>query len=323
MWGFMAEQRNRLGFIFRPQGDEKDLGLTTRAALAMQGANGITAITPDTHPELKSLLDTVSGRADIPAPRAYVWHSVRPVANAVAISGKVPTVAFSEDILGLLSAEEVAAVAAHELGHVKNMGFSGKLNVLAGMGGGAAAWVATRPLKTAMHKQMAKDVMAGKMTSPAAQTMGFVKDMAIFTGAMAGAAVASRAEEYAADRYGAMLMGGDGVPLMSGLQKLGEFNEQHYRQTLLGKIMKPYQKLTSSHPEFDQRRQALGVSKEELAAYRGAHDAPQPQAAQQEQAAPAVEAPVAEAHAAESPNRGAWQQRVGEAAERGAPGQSR
>lgn len=316
MWGFMAEQRSRMGFIFRPQGDAKQLGLTTRAALAMQGAHSITAITPQTHPELKSLLDTVSERADIPAPRAYVWHSNRPVANAVAISGKTPTVAFSEDILGLLNTEEVAAVAAHELGHVKNMGFSGKLNVLAGIGGGAAAWVATRPLKNAMHQQLRKDVMAGKVSSPGAQGIGFVKDVAIFTGFMAGAAVASRSEEYAADRYGAMLMGGNGVPLMSGLQKLGEFNEQHYRPTVVSKILKPYNKLTSSHPEFDKRRAALGVSKEELTTYRAAQVPAQ--------AAPeAMPAPAENAVPAQSAPENAWQQRVGEASDRAPTSHSR
>lgn len=297
----------------------------TRAALARMGANGMTAITPNTHPDLHSMLSEVSERADMPTPKAYVWSCAKPMANAVAISSKVPTVAFSETIIDLLSNEELTAVAAHEMGHVKNMGHSGKLSITAGIGGGAAAWIATRPLKNAAHRAQANSLMKGSKNSALAQTMLFAKDFAVITGAMAGSALASRSEEYAADRYGAMMMEGDGVPLMSGLQKLEEYNGQNTKLSTLGKIMKPVNHLTRSHPEVTERQHALGVSNEDVAGYRAVQDA---EAYVGEASAPDGESKPepakakAEIKQAEAPENG-WQQRMEDAATREAASHSR
>jgi heat shock protein HtpX len=311
----MAQTRSRINFIFRPQGSEQELSLLTRAALAMQGANGLSVITPETHPELSDMLQQVSEKAKLPTPRAYVWHSSKPVANAVAMSGGTPTVAFSETITQLLSPQELTAVAAHELGHVRNMGASQNLGLLAGMGGMALAWLGTRPLAGIANRQRVKDiVMSGKHTSHAGNAMMLAKDFAVITGAMAGAALASRSEEYAADRYGAMLMQGDGAPLMSGLQKLMEHNEQNFRPSLVNRVMKPLGKLTASHPSFEQRRQALGVSHDDIAQYRATQQQ-LPLVSQQDVAPPA--------ETATNTPKTEWQQRVGQATERQNDGPAR
>lgn len=303
----MAQTRSKFSFVFKPQGCEQELNLLTRFALARQGANGMSVITPETHPELSTMLEQVSERAKLPTPRAYVWHSDKPVANAVAMAG--PRVAFSETITQILTPEELTAVAAHELGHVRNMGGSQNLGMLAGVGGMAAGWMATRPLKTLAHRLQAKDIMAGKTNSHSANALMLAKDFAIVTAAMAGAAMASRSEERAADRYGAMLMGGDGTPLISGLQKLVEHNEQNFRPSVLSRVLKPIGTLTRTHPSFEERRNALGVTQEEIAQYR----------ATQTTAAPVTEVPATQMAADE----GKWQQRVTESAERASSGPSR
>lgn len=306
----MAETRGRLGFIFRPQGVEKELSFMTRVGFARFGANGLSEITPQTLPELDAMLQTVSRNANIPTPRAFVWHSAKPVANAVAIAGKVPIVAFSETIIDLLNDQELAAVAAHELGHVRNIDHATKLALLSGVGGGATAWVATRPLK-AIENQLKRPPSNGT----AAFGVSFAKDFLIITGFLAGAALASRSEEYAADRYGAMLMQGDGTPLMSALQKLEEHNSQNFRPGFMSKVLNPFNKLTRSHPTFAQRHDALGVTREEVGAYRslteGNAAAVQAQMAG-ETAPPSY--PMAEAQRNASPTD--WQQRVGNAVER-------
>jgi heat shock protein HtpX len=255
----MAATRSRLNFVFSPQGEEKSVSFLTRVAMARMGVNGLSVITPQTNPELAGMLQEVSQRAGMAVPKSFVWHSAKPMANAVAISGDVPIVAFSESLLGLLNNEELTAVAAHELGHVKNMSHAGKLSVLAGAGGGVAAWVMTRPLK-----HIERNTRSGLV----ANTVSLAKDFLIITGAMAGAAHASRSEEYASDRYGAMLMQGDGTPLMSSLQKLESHNAKNLRPSTFGKIMEGYGKLMRSHPTLEQRSDALGVRMEDIVAYQ-------------------------------------------------------
>lgn len=271
-----GQQRNKRDFVFRPQGDEQSLGFWSRARFAMLGAHGVTAITPESHPQLASMLEQVSDKAGMPPPRAYIWHSRKPVANAVAMPAAKPTIAFSEKILELLDPQELAAVTGHELGHVKNMGHSGTLFWLAAFGGLAIGETIGRPLQRAIR---------GKMQDGNRNPLLGVADLTVMTGrflspAIAGA-VAGRSEEYAADRFGAYMMEGDGVPLLSGLQKLGEYNQQNFRPTLVGKILKPVIHLTRSHPKFEQRREALGITPQAINDYRAAQE-PQPEAVPQQ-----------------------------------------
>lgn len=315
----MTQARSRTSFVFRPQGDEQHLTFGARVRFAMLGANGVTEITPDSHHGLHHMLEQVSERAGMHMPKAYIWHSKKPVANAVAMPTHEPTIAFSEKITELLEPEELAAVAGHELGHVKNMSHSGKLFWLSALGGLALGEFFGRPLQRKIRDQMA--------TGNRNPLLG-IANVAVMTGRIfapaIGGAVASRSEEYAADRHGAMTMEGDAVPLLSGLQKLGEYNHAHFRPTLLGKIIAPIAHLTRAHPEFEQRRNALGVSGQQIEEYRTGQQhgdaARTPAVPEQEAQTPAA------AHAANLTPRetgAGWAARTGEAAERGQQQHSR
>lgn len=71
-------------------------------------------------PELYQIVETLSRQANIPTPQLYIVPT--PAANAFA-TGRDPehaAVAVTEGILNLLPADELEAVIAHELTHVRN-----------------------------------------------------------------------------------------------------------------------------------------------------------------------------------------------------------
>ena len=72
------------------------------------------------YPELHAMVGRLAGEADIPKPRVAIVQT--PVPNAFA-TGRSPShavVAVTDSILRLLSPNELEAVLAHELSHVKN-----------------------------------------------------------------------------------------------------------------------------------------------------------------------------------------------------------
>lgn len=318
----MSEQRSKTNFMFKPQGAEKDLSFFARARFAMLGANGLTEITPESHSELYAVLGAVSEKSGMQTPKAYIWHSKKTVANAVAMPFDKPTIAFSEKITELLNPQELAAVAGHELGHVKNMGHSGKVFWLSAFGGMAIGDLIGRPIQKQLRNQMAAGnpnpllgvantaVMAGRLLAP-----------------VAAGAVATRSEEYAADRHGAYTMNGDAVPLLSGLQKLSEYHEENFRPTVMGRILSPLSGLLSSHPEFQQRRSALGVTQQEIADYRASHGNELPIEPEQATEKPQEKSHVQAVQNGRAPQQteknGNWQSRVGEAGEREGPSAAR
>lgn len=71
-------------------------------------------------PEFVGLVEELSRRAGLPMPKVYVIDSPHPNAFATGRNPQHAAVAATTGLLDLLSHEEVAAVMAHELGHVRN-----------------------------------------------------------------------------------------------------------------------------------------------------------------------------------------------------------
>ncbi|MBM3618222.1 MAG: hypothetical protein FJX23_06705 [Alphaproteobacteria bacterium] len=259
----MSENRSRLNMVFKPEGAEQELSGMTRLRFAMLGANRITAITPETQPELHGLLQNVCENTGIAPPKAYVWESKKPLANAVAVPAAQPTIAFSKDLTQILNPTELSAVAAHELGHVKNMGQASKLFWLSAIGGATLAHLGAKPFLKRMEVARA----LGAPATPLNITASAALEAAQWIAPVAAGAVASRAEELAADRNAAVAMKGDAVPLLSALEKLGEFNGGGKNGP-----KNPLRRLVSTHPTYEQRREALGVKTEDVTAYRAEHD---------------------------------------------------
>lgn len=81
---------------------------------------GSRVVEPDEAPELHRMIDKLCTDAGIPKPRVAIMQS--PIPNAFA-TGRSPThavVAVTDSITRLLSKEELEAVLAHELSHIKN-----------------------------------------------------------------------------------------------------------------------------------------------------------------------------------------------------------
>lgn len=71
-------------------------------------------------PELHSIVDRLAANAGIPKPAVYIIPTSTPNAFATGRNPKHAAVAATEGILGILSADELEGVLAHELAHVKN-----------------------------------------------------------------------------------------------------------------------------------------------------------------------------------------------------------
>ena len=75
-------------------------------------------VTPEQAPELHGMIDRLCALADMPKPRVGVADTRVPNAFATGRSPERSVVCVTTGILGMLSAEELEAVLAHELSHV-------------------------------------------------------------------------------------------------------------------------------------------------------------------------------------------------------------
>ncbi len=77
-------------------------------------------IEKDEYPELHSIVEKLCKEADLPLPKIAIMQSPVPNAFATGRSPKHAVVACTDSILRLLNKDELEAVLAHELSHVKN-----------------------------------------------------------------------------------------------------------------------------------------------------------------------------------------------------------
>jgi heat shock protein HtpX len=71
-------------------------------------------------PQLHDIVSALAARGGLPTPRIYLIDSPHPNAFATGRNPENAAVAATTGLLGILSRDEVAAVMAHELAHVKN-----------------------------------------------------------------------------------------------------------------------------------------------------------------------------------------------------------
>lgn len=77
-------------------------------------------ITPEQNPRLHRIITTLARKAELPEPAMYIIREHTPNAFATGRDPEHAAVAITEGLLQLLSDEEVEAVMAHELSHVKH-----------------------------------------------------------------------------------------------------------------------------------------------------------------------------------------------------------
>jgi heat shock protein HtpX len=88
-----------------------------KIVLSMHGAKQVDAASC---PQLFGIVSTLAARGRLPTPKVYLIDSPHPNAFATGRNPQNAAVAATTGLLAILDREEVAAVMAHELAHVKN-----------------------------------------------------------------------------------------------------------------------------------------------------------------------------------------------------------
>lgn len=84
------------------------------------GATGAHTLAPGSAPQLEAMVAKVAAQAGVPTPAIALVPSPEMNAFATGLSPQKATVGFTEGIVRNLSADELEAVTAHEMGHVLN-----------------------------------------------------------------------------------------------------------------------------------------------------------------------------------------------------------
>lgn len=179
-----------------------------RIVLSMYGAQPVTAAQA---PELYGIVAELAARAKLPMPRVYILPQPAPNAFATGRDPAHAAVAVTEGLLRMMPPDEVRAVLAHELGHVRNRdtliaaiaaSMAGAISLLADvarwsffLGGGRGDEEDSNPFAS----------LVALLVAPFA--------------AMLIQLAVSRSREYAADAWAAELIG-DGEPLARALRRL-------------------------------------------------------------------------------------------------------
>ena len=83
-------------------------------------STGARVIADDEYPELHRMIEKLCKDADLPLPKVAIMNSPVPNAFATGRSPRHAVVACTDSIMRLLTRDELEAVLAHELAHVKN-----------------------------------------------------------------------------------------------------------------------------------------------------------------------------------------------------------
>jgi heat shock protein HtpX len=83
-------------------------------------STGARILAEDEYPELHRTVEKLCKEADLPLPKIAIMQSTVPNAFATGRSPKHAVVACTDSIIRLLNKDELEAVLAHELAHVKN-----------------------------------------------------------------------------------------------------------------------------------------------------------------------------------------------------------
>jgi heat shock protein HtpX len=173
-----------------------------KIVLSMHGAREVDAASA---PEFHGLVAELARNAGLPMPKVYIVDTPNPNAFATGRNPENAAVAATTGLLGMLSHDEVAAVMAHELGHVRNR--DTLVMTMVATIAGAISMIANFGLFFG-HNRGGSHPIAGILAVMVAPFAAMIVQMAI-----------SRTREFGADRAGAEICG-DPRALASALQKI-------------------------------------------------------------------------------------------------------
>ncbi len=176
---------------------------------------GATPVDETTAPEFYSMIAQLAKNAELPMPRVYIMQSAQPNAFATGRNPEHAAVCASTGLLDMLEREEVAAVMAHELAHVKS--YDTLTMTVAAVIGGAISMLAQYMQFSMLFGGMRRDNNGG---GGVLQMVAMVAAMLLapFAAMLVQMAV-SRSREYQADRLGAQICGNP-LWLASALKKI-------------------------------------------------------------------------------------------------------
>lgn len=159
--------------------------------------------------ELYQMVEDLARRAQIPMPRVYIIENPQPNAFATGRNPENAAVAFNTGLINMMTRDELAGVAAHELAHIKNrdtltMTITATLAGAIGMLGNFAMLFGGGRDKNGNMR----NPIIGIIIMIAAPIVASIVQMAI-----------SRTREYSADKMGAEISGNP-MALASALAKL-------------------------------------------------------------------------------------------------------
>lgn len=213
-------------------------------------------------PELYDMVRRLANAAQIPMPRVYIVPEETPNAFATGRNPKHAAVAVTEGILQLLDRDELYAVLAHEIGHIKNR--DTLIMTVAGALAGAISFLADMAFWSMLFGGSSDDEEGG---NPIVGLLALI--IAPFAAMLIQFSI-SRSREFIADETGAKLSGSP-LALASALQKIEAWSQRipiHSGTPATSHlfIINPFSgfslsRLFSTHPSTEERIRRLQAMK--------------------------------------------------------------
>lgn len=221
--------------------------------LKMQGAQPLDG----KYPEVERIVTDLASREGMPMPKLYYVPTAIPNAFATGRSPAHAAVAVTSGIMEILDTEELRAVLAHELGHVKNRDML--VSTIAACLAGAISYLAQMAFFFGGSDDEGSNPIVAIIMMILAPFAAMIIQMAI-----------SRSREYLADEHSQHLLG-NGDKLASALEKLEGWKQsvppiqaspsQEATSSLMFANMFSMQGLSSlfsTHPSTEDRIKRLG-----------------------------------------------------------------
>jgi heat shock protein HtpX len=191
-----------------------------RLALSLAGAREVDRYEA---PRLYQMVAQLAQRANLPMPRVYLIDSAAPNAFATGRSPKHGAVAVTTGLLQLLNDNEVAAVIAHELGHIKNR--DTLISTIAATFAGAVAILADMAQWALLLGGFGRHDDEGEDSGVAGVVGGLLLILVAPIAATLIQLAISRTREFEADAAGATISG-EPLALASALRKIETWKQQ-------------------------------------------------------------------------------------------------
>jgi heat shock protein HtpX len=198
-------------------------------------------------PEFFGLVSELAQRAQLPMPKVYLIDSPNPNAFATGRNPAHAAVAATTGLLAMLTREEVAAVMAHELGHVRNR--DTLIMTMVATIAGAISMIANFGMAFGHDSEERPNFIAALLAVIVAPFAAMLVQLAI-----------SRTREFDADRVGAEICGKPGA-LASALAKIAaparripdEASRRNPAAAQLYIVPTSVSGLFSTHPPIERR----------------------------------------------------------------------